>query len=414
MARLLNVLSTSALVVCFGILPAFAQRSYMKGRVIVPKSSMAQPGDAGKRFHTTIELFMPDTGRPLAGPPFAGYAYETPASLGCVYGLTQRSRGCNPNVASANPTGGKGAIAIVDAFDDPNAGADLKYFSTQFGLPNADFKVVYASGTEPALDPTGGWEVEESLDIEWAHAMAPKAKIFLVEAATNNGGDLFTAEEVASSLVAAAGGGEVSNSWGGDESADEVGADSFFQMPGVVFFASSGDAPGTIYPGTSPYVVSAGGTTTARSPYTGDFLYELPWTEAGGGQSEYEPRPHYQNGIARVVGNARGVPDLSFDANPDTGVWVWDSNLYEGEAGGWFVVGGTSVASPSLAGIVNSAEHLYHSSEAELSTMYGNAGNPFEFNDIQLGYCGPYAGFLATRGWDFCTGIGSVNGKNGK
>ena len=78
------------------------------------------------------------------------------------------------------------------------------------------------------------------------------------------------------------------------------------------------------------------------------------------------------------------------------------------------MVGGTSVASPSLAGIVNSAEHLFHSSDAELSVMYSNARNPFEFNDVQFGFCGPYAGFLAERGWDFCSGIGSMNGKHGK
>jgi kumamolisin len=414
MERSWKLLAISAVILCFYILPASAQGNFVRGKIMVPKSSMSQPSDAGKVFHTNIEVFVPDVEKPLVGPPFPGFAFETPASLACVYGLAQRTRGCNPNVATANPTGGKGTIAIVDAFDDPNAQADLAMFSAQFGLPPANLQIVFASGTQPGLDPTGGWELEESLDIEWAHAMAPKAKIILVEAASNQGGDLFAAESVASGLVAAAGGGEVSNSWGGSESADEVQADPIFQVPGVVFFASTGDAPGTSYPSTSPDVVAAGGTTTARSPFTGDFLYELPWAEAGGGMSEFEPRPHYQNSVARVVGDTRGVPDLSFDSNPDTGVWVWDSNLFQGAAGGWFVVGGTSVASPSLAGIVNSAGRLFHSSDAELSFMYGNARNPFDFNDIQFGYCGPYAGFLAQRGWDFCTGIGSVNGKNGK
>lgn len=414
MARSLNLLMTSAVVLCFCALPAFAQRHSVRGRVMVPRSSMAQPGDAGKVFHTNIEVFMPDAQKPFVGPPFAGYAFETPASLGCVYGLTRRTRGCNPNVATENPSGGKGAIAIVDAFDDPNAQADLAFFSAQFGLPPAKLQVVYASGTQPGLDPSGGWELEESLDIEWAHAMAPNAKIFLVEAATNSGDDLFSAELVASALVAANGGGEVSNSWGGGEFDGEDQLDPFFQMPGVVFFASTGDAPGTGYPATSPNVVAAGGTTTARDPYTGDFLYELPWTEGGGGASEFEPRPHYQDSLRRTLGNSRGIPDVSFDANPDTGVWVWDSNLFQGEAGGWFVVGGTSLSSPALAGIVNSTGRLFHSSDAELSFMYNNAHNPFDFNDIRVGYCGPYAGFLAEPGWDFCSGIGSVNGKQGK
>src|SRR6185312_9095245 len=174
MARSRNLLITLLAFMAFSILPASAQKRFMRGHVMIPKSSMAQPSSTGKSFHTNIQVFMPDSGRPLVGPPFAGYGFETPASLGCVYGLTRKTRGCNPNVAVANPTGGKGAIAIVDAFDDPNAEADLAFFSAQFGLAPANFKVVYASGTKPDLDPTGGWELEESLDIEWAHAMAPK------------------------------------------------------------------------------------------------------------------------------------------------------------------------------------------------------------------------------------------------
>lgn len=399
----------------FFILPATAQRGSVRGHIMTPKSSMAKPGDAGKIYHTHLQIFVPDSGNPDMGPPFPGFAFETPASIACLYGLAPHVHGCNPNTVLINPTGGKGTIAIVDAFDDPNAAADLAFFSQQFGLPNPTFEVVYANGTKPDVDPTGGWEAEESLDIEWAHAMAPKAKIVLVEAASPSGNDLFGAVLVASNLVAAQGGGEVSNSWGGSEFDQEAQLDFVFEMPGVIFFASTGDAPGTQYPSTSPDVVAAGGTTTARSPFTGDFLYELPWAEAGGGPSEFEPRPHYQNGITKVVGDTRGVPDMSFDSNPDTGVWVWDSNPLQGQpSAGWLIVGGTSVASPSLAGIVNSTGRLLNSSDAELSLIYHNLRNPFAFNDIKFGYCGPYAGFLAEPGWDFCTGVGSVNGKFGK
>jgi subtilase family serine protease len=176
----------------------------------------------------------------------------------------------------------------------------------------------------------------------------------------------------------------------------------------VVFFASSGDSPGTIWPGTSPNVVSAGGTTVRRNPSTGNFMSELPWDSAGGGVSAVEARPSYQNGIT-VVGNFRGVPDLSFDSNPITGVWVLVS-----DQGGWYIVGGTSVASPSLAGVINSAGSFAASTDAELTTIYGNRTNTADFRDITTGYCGPYAGYSGVAGWDFCTGVGVDKGKLGK
>jgi len=162
--------------------------------------------------------------------------------------------------------------------------------------------------------------------------------------------------------------------------------------------------------------VCTGGTTTARSPYTGDFLYELTYEDGGGGWSAYEPIPSYQSSIRsirRLVGYARGVPDLSFDSNPNTGVWIYDSNEYEGYTG-WWTVGGTSVASASLAGVVNSAGHFASSSAAELTTIYGHLGVWNDFHDIVAGICGPYAGWVATMGWDFCTGVGSPVGYGGK
>jgi len=393
---------------------ATAQRKQGKGQILVPKSNAEAVADIGVRAHTNMRIFVPDGYTPQTGaPPYAGYFYETPASAACLYGLVPPTTpDCNPNVVTANPTGGDGAIAIVDAYDDPTAEADLEYFSAQFGLAKPHFKVVYASGTQPAQDPTGGWEIEESLDIEWAHAMAPHAKIFLVEAASNYDSDLLTAELVAADLVKHAGGGEVSNSWGGSEFPEEVLYDVYFHTPGVVYFASAGDGPGVIWPSTSPNVVAAGGTSISRNPFTGSFIAETAWEDTGGGVSEFEPRPGYQDGIASIVGTARGVPDLSFDSNPTTGVWVFDSVPYEGFTG-WWIVGGTSVASPSLAGVVNSAGKFHHSSYSELVEIYNHLGS-HAFNDTTLGYCGPYAGYWTSEGWDPCTGVGSVNGKSGK
>ena len=391
---------------------AVAQSGRHKGSIVIPSSSMERSRDAGERAHTNIRLFIPAEGlmspRPLSvGPPYAGYMYETPASVACVYQLAKAAAGCNPNTVKANSAGGSRAIAIVDAYDDPNAASDLAYFSNQFGLPAPSFQVVYASGTQPPRD--FGWELEESLDIEWAHAIAPNAKIYLVEAASNSYSDLLLAVSTASSLVAAAGGGEVSMSWGSGEFRSETSYDSYFTTAGVVYFAAAGDGPGTLYPSVSPNVVAAGGTTLRRNPSTGAFLAEAAWVDTGGGTSYYEARPGYQSSIRTIVGSKRGVPDLSAVADPNTGVWVFDSGN-----GGWWIVGGTSAAAPILAGIVNLAGHFAPSTNSELTTIYNNKAVAADFKDTTTGFCGPYMGYSPAKGWDFCAGVGSPHGLAGK
>jgi len=402
-------LASLGIMVLFGSI-ATAQMHRSDGKVLIPDSSIEKPTDIGRAAHTNIRVFLPATpprSEQTAGPPYSGYAFETPASLGCVYGLTKAVTGCNPNTVTAVPSGGARMIAIVDAYDAPNAASDLAAFSRQFGLPTASFQVVYASGVQPAHDY--GWEMEESLDVQWSHAMAPNAKIVLVEAASSSFSDLMTAEDVASKMVNAAGGGEVSNSWGGSEFYGENSYDSHFVKTGVVFFASAGDYPGTSWPGTSPNVVSAGGTTVRRNPANANFVSEAPWDSASGGISALETRPSYQSKVSSIVGGYRGVPDLSFDSNPVTGVWVYDSNLY-----GWNIVGGTSVASPALAGIINAAGKFYTSTNQELTTIYNNVAVAADFKDVTSGYCGLYGGYSAATGWDLCTGVGSVNGLAGK
>ena len=415
---------TAAAVMLFGsAITAHAQDSQGQnqdentsgqGRVITPESNIEHAGDAGVRAHTNVRLFMPTGGQPLIGPPVAGSHYDTPGSIACLYRLVVVTAGCNPNTALAVPTGGSKAIAIVDAYDYPEAASDLANFSAQFGLPftSSNFQTVFAAGFRPPPDPSGGWELEEALDIEWAHAMAPNAKIFLVEAASNSLSDLLQAESVASLLVAAAGGGEVSNSWGGSEFSTETSLDSAFTTSGVAYFASSGDTPGTSWPGVSPNVVSVGGTTISRNASTGDFQHENTWAEAGAGKSRYESRPTFQNGVMNIVGTKRGVPDVSADANPTTGVYVLDTHQFQGGPGGWFVVGGTSLASPLVAGIVNLAGHFANSSQAENSTIYlsGSAG----FNDITDGDCDVYSSREASTGFDLCSGNGSPKGVSGK
>ncbi len=389
---------------------ALAQATRVPGKVVTPVSSFEKPGDAGRFAHTNVQVYLPTRAFPrpqMSGPPYAGYAYETPASLACVYGLVTVVTGCNPNKVTAVPTGGGRMIAIVDAYDAPNAASDLAKFSTQFGLPPASFQVVYANGVQPAHDL--GWEFEESLDVQWAHAMAPQARIVLVEAASNSFTDLMVAEDVAAKMVNAAGGGEVSNSWGSGEFTGETAYNSHFIKAGVVFLASAGDYPGTSWPSVSQNVVAAGGTTVRRNPATGNFIGESAWESAGGGLSTFVARPSYQTKLMTVVGSYRGVPDLSFDSNPSTGVWIYDTN-----AGGWSIVGGTSVASPALAGIINSAGTFYTSSNAELTAIYSKLGVATSFTDITGGYCGPYEGYSTAVGWDVCTGVGSDKEKVGK
>ncbi len=411
------------------VISALAQ-STRAARAITPQSSIEGPADAGQVAHTNIEMLSGAlNGTPqTVGPPFPGLFFETPASLACIYNLVGPSvfsPQCNPNAPLANASGGSNAVAVVDAFDDPNAATDLQAFSTQFGLPAitpGSFQVVYAPkgafppgsctgpATKPGTDPTGGWEIEESLDIEYVHGMAPGAKLYLVEAQSNSLIDLACATSVASSLVASAGGGDVSMSFGSGEFPVESLFDPVYTTPSVVYFASTGDSPGVQYPSASPNVVAVGGTTLSRDPVSGSLLNENVWQSAGGGPSAFEALPGYQTGVPIL--KMRGTPDVAADANPNSGVYVLDN------FGGtetvcpsgpcWYIVGGTSLASPLWAGIVNASKTFAHSTSAEQTQLYGS--NPSYLTDITLGSCGVYVGYFATAGWDFCSGNGSPNG----
>jgi len=356
--------------------------------------------------------------RPDELPPYLGYAYETPASLACAYSLVTPVSGCNPNTVTKNVSGGSKAIAVVDAYDDPWAGPDLAYFSSQFGFPFSpeQFQVVYEDGPglPPAIDETGGWELEESLDIEYSHAMAPNATIYLVETDSNDLSDLLTGVQVAVNLIqcglpttcpaGSKGRGEVSMSWGGPEFAAETTLDSYFTTPAVVYVAAAGDAPGTNWPCVSPNVVCAGGTTIRRNPLTGNFIEERTWESGSGGVSLYEAIPSYQSSISGIVGPARGVPHVALDSNPITGAWVWDSNYYDELGGGWFIVGGTSMATPTWAGIINTEGSFEPSSASELGVIYKTKADPADDDDID-------AGRLRTLRWIPCRArLGPMHG----
>ncbi len=217
---------------------------------------------------------------PKVTSPALNAQFNTPATIRSVYGLPA--------------TGGSNAIAIVDAYHYPTSLQDFNGFSQVFGLPqessktatassNQHFQVVYATGTQPQSGGSfiGSWNLEEALDIEWAHAMAPNAKIYLVEAASTSMSDLDNAVRVAANL---AGVKEVTMSWGGSETPYEASMfDSIFVHTGVVFFASSGDSADEMeYPAASPNVVACGGTTINRTS-NGTYVSQTAWNEAGAG-----------------------------------------------------------------------------------------------------------------------------------
>jgi subtilase family serine protease len=291
-------------------------------------------------------------------------------------------------------TGGTGTIAIVDAFDDPTALNDLNVFSSQFGLPTANFEKHTMSNGIPT---DGGWALEMSLDVQWAHAVAPTAKILLVEATSNGDTDLLAAVDYArsrSDVVA------ISMSWGGPEFSGSPSYDSYFTSAyGATFFASSGDnGAGVSWPAVSANVVGVGGTTLTFSG--GVVSSETAWSGSGGGISSYVTEPSYQlaYGVSGTNGH-RGVPDVSYDADPNSGVAVYDSTPYNFQTG-WWVVGGTSAGSPQWAaiqslGLTSTNNNFYTDAKSSSYSSY--------FRDITSGS----NGYPAKIGYDLVTGVGS-------
>jgi len=310
-----GILTMAAAVVVAAIFPGLlaAQNEGQHGfpgekdrPVQVPESTNESAQDIGTRAHSNhLILVRPDRAEQSQSKIPVG---ETPGSLACVYQISSESlsSGCpitgnyaNGNNGLPNPSGGSGTIAIVDAYDDPTAVNDFAVFSKQFGLPctsggnpstidcSDQFTQVYAS-VKPASN--GSWALEEALDIEWSHAMAPGAKIVLVEAASSSFADLFTAVSVASGIVKQNNGyGEVSMSWGGSEFYGESSYDKYFETPGVVYFAAAGDTGGrTDYPSVSPHVVSAGGTTVNRNS-SGEFVARRPGAAVEVGRARSSP-----------------------------------------------------------------------------------------------------------------------------
>ena len=310
-------------------------------------------------------------------------------------------------------------IALVDAYDDANAANDLAVFSKQFNLPactaaSGCFRQLYSSGRKPAAN--ANWPVEISLDIEWAHAIAPQAKILLVEAPSNNLSDLLCGVDFAVRNGASV----VSMSWTSAELSTERILDNHFVSTGVTFLAASGDSgTGVNYPAASPDVIAVGGTSLTLDK-SGNYSSESAWSGSGGGLSkyEYEPVPQAQFPIANDIRGTRGVPDVSYNANPGTGYAIYDSIGVSGYSG-WFQVGGTSAATPQWAALIAiTNSQRVAARKANLSAtgtsvyVVGKSSPGTNFHPVTTGTNGSCGTMCdALTGYDYVTGLGTPQSK---
>ncbi len=337
----------------------------------------ASPSPADLLCHPNLSSF---TG---AGPS-GGF---TPAQILHAYGFDQVTwRGFGET------------IAIVDACDDPTVVADLHAFDQQFGLtdPNLTVTKLTMNGQSPVYDSL--WAMEISLDVEWAHAIAPKANILLVESPTASLGALVNAVDYARYQPGVS---VVSMSWGSSEFSMEGYYDSHFTTPAghgnVTFVASSGDsgAPSS-WPSISSNVLAVGGTTLSvgtKNAYGG----ETAWSRSGGGYSPYETEPTYQHGVQTT--GFRSNPDVAYDADPASGFSIYDN-------GAWYCVGGTSAGAPQWAGLIARVNQArVANGKARLNTALPAIYSlpKADFHDITVGN----NGYAAGTGYDAATGRGS-------
>ncbi|MFF1338477.1 putative Ig domain-containing protein [Streptomyces sp. NPDC058290] len=307
---------------------------------------------------------------------------------------------------------GAGAtVAIIDAYDDPNAEADLATYRSQYGLPacttaNGCFKKVDQNGGTNYPTADSGWAGEISLDVDMVSAVCPQCHILLVEANQPSMADLGAAVNRAVTMGAK----YVSNSYGGGEDSTDASSDaSYFNHPGVAITVSSGDSGyGVEYPAASQYVTSVGGTSLSRAGGTARGWSESVWgtssggNGAGSGCSAYTTKPSWQSdsGCAK-----RTVSDVSAVADPATGLAVYDSY----QASGWNVYGGTSASAPIIASVYALAGTPAASSYPS-SYPYAHASSLNDVTSGANGSCGSSYLCTAKSGYDGPTGLGTPNG----
>ncbi len=343
------------------------------------------PGRAGEMG--CLAMVRDDVIGPKGVQPNDTPAGFGPADLAAAYNL--------PAAGSAE------TVAIVDAFDNPNAEADLGTYRAQFGLPpcttaNGCFKKIDQRGGTSYPPPDSGWAGEIALDIDMVSAICPTCKILLVESDDNFTNNLGTAVNQAVTQGAKF----VSNSYGGSEGSDEgQDDDAYYHHPGVAVTASSGDdGYGASYPAASPYVTSVGGTSLVKDTSSGRGWSESAWDGAGSGCSAYEAKPSFQQdtGCAR-----RTIADVSAVADPNTGVAVYN--------GGWHVYGGTSVSAPIIASVYALGGAPAGGAEPN-SFPYAHTADLNDVTSGDNGTCSPAYLCTAGAGYDGPTGLGTPNG----
>ena len=344
----------------------------------------------------------------------------TPAQITAAYGLNDISFTSSPGKTVTGNGAGE-TIALIEMYHDPSIQSDLAAFDTKYGLPTPSLTVVDQAGNQT----DSGWALEESMDVEWAHAIAPGANILVVEAApsysqTQELQNLLNAVNTARN---SAGVVAVSMSWGFNEMQNESSYDSYFTTPsghqGITFVAASGDSGVVEYPSASPNVLAVGGTTLNLTS-VGAYGSESSWISSGGGYSQFEQEPSYQ-GTVQTSG-ARSTPDVAFDADPNTGVEVYETNP-GARSGSWQVVGGTSLGSPAWAAIIAIADQgravaglsSLDGPTQTLPALYAAGSSNFNsvtttssFSGFSFGGFSPFAGL---SGWgSFSGGLGSILG----
>ncbi len=328
-----------------------------------------------------------------AGPSGGSPSGYNPADLQSAYKLPSSTAGSGQTVA------------IVDAYDDPKAESDLGTYRSQFGLSAC----TTSNGCFRKVDQTGGtnyprgnrsWAQEISLDLDMVSAICPNCHILLVEATTNSFSNLATAVDEAAKL----GANEISNSYGGSEYSNEVNDQSHYNHPGIAITVSSGDSGyGVQFPAASRYVTAVGGTTLNKASNSRGWS-ETVWSGAGSGCSAYITKPTWQtdSGCSR-----RTVADVAADADPNTGVSVYDTY----HETGWLVFGGTSVASPIIASVYALAGNA--GSVTYGSSSYSHTSSLFDVTSGSNGSCG--GSYLCTGvvGYDGPTGSGTPDSTGG-
>jgi subtilase family serine protease len=335
------------------------------------------------------ELWMPST--------------FSPTQLAAAYGLAGLAFTSHGTAVKADGTGQ--TVAIVDAYHDPNLASDLAVFDHAYGLPAANLTQVVAPGT-PSND---GWAQEEALDVEVVHALAPGARIVVVEARSASVSDLLAAVDTARNLPGVS---VVSMSWGTNEFVGQSALDYHFTTPaghtGVTFVASTGDGSayaGASWPASSVNVLSVGGTTLSVTT-SGAYAGESGWLYGGGGFSQVVREPSYQLSVQRT--GARTTPDVSASANPAAGYSVYVTSPSNGQ-GGWLQAGGTSASAQLWAAVIAVVDQ--GRALAGLPTLDGPSQTlpaiyalpARDFHDVT----GGFNGYVATPGYDLSTGRGS-------